>query len=233
MFSDEVFPIRNLARDVREMARDMRDMSMQSDREEDQEGSYEIRRAEAFVDLCRQMNRDMPIEHLRRAHNLLPERGSRFESGSGQPLQTLADKVDREADLEDLLDDFRGLIRGAGVGVEAAKAAELRAAVLIEAEAQVMVCENEVALLRARQDLRYFRDVPSGVMSNLEDRVRQARADESVAKANVKLLTAEMKALQLTAELKAEMKALQLRKSDQVQASGPDDATQSAERAVE
>jgi len=145
--------------------------------------------------------------------------------------QKFSDELEREADLYDLLIAFHGLIRNAGGGVQAAKAAELRAAVLTEAEAQVMVCKKELDLLDARRDLRYFREVPGVVISDLEDRVRQTRADESVAKAKIKLLTAELKALQLTAELKAEMKALQLRKSDQVQASESDDAT--SERAVE
>jgi len=95
----------------------------------------------------------------------------------------------------------------------AAKAAELRAAVLAEAEAGVLAREAELALKAAvargaelaltaarKRSLELDGKYVSGSEQNvLEESVRQARANESVATARVNLLRWELKALQLRA----------------------------------
>jgi len=145
-----------------------------------------------------------------------------------------ADELDREADLMDLIECFYTSTRcfakvGDSVG---AKEAQLRVAVLIEAEAQVIACHRELALLERRWDKRHGIDVPGVVrpgepifsMSELEDHVCQTRANVAVEKARVRLLNAELKVLQLTAELKAEIKVLQLKKSSEsVPVSAPEE----------
>jgi len=100
----------------------------------------------------------------------------------------------------------------------AAKAAELRAAVLAEADAGVLACEAELALRAAvahgaelaltaarkrsmELDGKY---ITGSEQSVLEESVRQARANERVAAARVNLLRWELKALQLRASAHVE-----------------------------
>ena len=81
--------------------------------------------------------------------------------------------------------------------VEAAQAAEVRAAMVVEADAAVVARRAELALVTARRDVRYFKNVNSSELSVLEQGVCQARADEEVAKAQLSLLRAGLQALQL------------------------------------
>jgi len=85
--------------------------------------------------------------------------------------------------------------------MEAAKAAEVRAAALAEVEVGVLARAAELAVAAARKELQYeSKDCPSGIeLSKLEECVRQTHADEAVAKARASLLRWELKALQLRA----------------------------------
>jgi hypothetical protein len=80
---------------------------------------------------------------------------------------------------------------------EAAKSAEVRAARVVMAEAEVVARAADLKLVTARKDMQYGKGVSSSEQSVLEESVRQARADAAVAKAREDLLRAELKALQL------------------------------------
>ena len=79
----------------------------------------------------------------------------------------------------------------------AAKAAEVRAVMVVEADAAVVARAAELALETARKDMQYGKSVSSSEQSVLEESVRQARADETVAKAQLSLLRAELQVLQV------------------------------------
>ena len=80
---------------------------------------------------------------------------------------------------------------------EAAKSAEVRAARVVMAEAEVVARAADLKLVTVRKDMQYGKGVSSSEQSVLEESVRQARADAAVAKAREDLLRAELKALQL------------------------------------
>lgn len=79
----------------------------------------------------------------------------------------------------------------------AAKAAEVRAAMVVAADAAVVARAAELALVTARKDMSYGKNVSSSEQSVLEQSVRQAQDEEKVAKARLSLLRAELKAAQL------------------------------------
>jgi hypothetical protein len=81
--------------------------------------------------------------------------------------------------------------------VEAAQAAEVRAAMVVEADAAVVARAAELALVTARKDMQYGKNVSSTEQSVLEQSVRQTQADEKVAQALLSLLRAGLQALQL------------------------------------
>jgi hypothetical protein len=81
---------------------------------------------------------------------------------------------------------------------EAAQAAEVRAAMVVEADAAVVARAAELKLVTARKDMYAGKLVlSSSEQSVLEQSVRQAQDEEKVAKARLSLLRAELKALQL------------------------------------
>jgi hypothetical protein len=80
----------------------------------------------------------------------------------------------------------------------AAKAAEVRAAMVVEADAAVVARAAELKLVTARTDMYAGKlELSSSEQSVLEQSVRQAQDEEKVAKARLSLLRAELKALQL------------------------------------
>lgn len=79
----------------------------------------------------------------------------------------------------------------------AAKAAEVRAAMVVAADAAVVARAAELELVTARKDMQYGKNVSSSEQSVLEQSVRQAQGEEKVAKARLTLLRAELQALQL------------------------------------
>ena len=85
----------------------------------------------------------------------------------------------------------------AQAAAEAAKAAEVRAALVVEADAQVTARAAELAMVTARKAMQYGKSVSSSEQSVLEESVRQAHADEAVAKALVRLRRAQLKTPQL------------------------------------
>jgi len=80
----------------------------------------------------------------------------------------------------------------------AAKAAEVRAAMVVEADAAVVARAAELKLVTARKDMYAGKLVlSSSEQSVLERSVHQAQDEEKVAKARLSLLRAELQALQL------------------------------------
>jgi hypothetical protein len=79
----------------------------------------------------------------------------------------------------------------------AAKAAEVRAAMVVEADAAVVARAAELALVTARKDMYAGKYLSSSEQSVLERSVHQAQDEEKVAKARLSLLRAELQALQL------------------------------------
>ena len=80
----------------------------------------------------------------------------------------------------------------------AAKAAEVRAAMVVAADAAVVARAAELKLVTARKDMYAGKLVlSSSEQSVLEQSVRQAQDEEKVAKARLSLLRAELQALQL------------------------------------
>ena len=79
----------------------------------------------------------------------------------------------------------------------AAKAAEVRAAMVVEADAAVVARAAELKLVTARADMYAGKLVlSSSEQSVLEQSVRQAQDEEKVAKARLSLARAERKAAQ-------------------------------------
>ena len=80
----------------------------------------------------------------------------------------------------------------------AAKAAEVRAAMVVEADAAVVARAAELKLVTARKDMYAGKLVlSSSEQSVLERSGHQAEDEEKVAKARLSLLRAELQALQL------------------------------------